>query len=727
VKRTRSTLARKVIVLAFASAFLPMLILSAFMLWELGQTRESVGTEVQGLFHESIRNIAQGVYDLCKTTDDLIQAQVDQSLKAARHAKKDMGEVALGTGTVTWTAVNQYTKKKAQVTIPKLTIGGTWLGQNADFKARTALIDDIVELVGGTATVFQRMNEDGDMLRIATNVDKDGKRAVGTYIPAVNPPPEAGPNPVVSTVLKGQTFRGRAYVVNAWYITAYEPLRNTAGKIVGMLYVGVKQENLESLRRMIMATKVGSDGYVYVLRGKDDVGTEASERGMYVISKDGKRDGEGLWDQKDADGKYFIRRLVRSAMLAEEGQTVIERYPWQNEGEPAPRMKFVAVKYYKPWDWVIGTGIYEDDLNAAARNVAGSLRGLVTGALVGGAVIALLAGLLAASMASRMTRPLAKVTEISEAVADGDLSRATASVQALEVGGQIPPLDAAGVGDGRRFRDETHQLLHTMQKMTANLNSLAGHVQRSGIQVTSSATQIAASARQLGATVSDQAASTNEVLATTTEITGTSRDLASVMQNVSEAVSRTADVADAGRNDLTQMAEAMRRLAESTGSISAKLAVINEKTENVNSVVTTIGKVADQTNLLSLNAGIEAEKAGEYGRGFSVVAREIRRLADQTAVATLDIEQMVNEMRHSVSDGVVEMDHFTGEVAQIVDEVSRIREQQEAIIRRQAMERLSEGAQQTEEALNEFKQTAGRLNEAARELQDEMARFKVSA
>src|SRR5258708_22470883 len=101
---------------------------------------------------------------------------------------------------------------------------------------------------------------------------------------------------------------------------------------------------------------------------------------------------------------------------------------------------------------------------------------------------------------------------------------------------------------------------------------------------------------------------------------------------------------------------------EASGSITAKLAVLSEKTTNINSVVTTITKVADQTNLLSLNAAIEAEKAGEYGLGFAVVAMEIRRLADQTAVATYDIEKMVKEMQSAVAAGGVGVDKFFQEM-----------------------------------------------------------------
>src|SRR5215211_7117102 len=120
------------------------------------------------------------------------------------------------------------------------------------------------------------------------------------------------------------------------------------------------------------------------------------------------------------------------------------------------------------------------------------------------------------------------------------------------------------------------------------------------------------------------------------------------------------------------MAATMQQLAAATGSISSKLGTIREKAGGINLVVTTITKVADQTNLLSINAAIEAEKAGEAGRGFLVVAREIRRLADQTAVATLDIENMVRHMQSAVSAGVMEMDKFGEEVRSGVAQVTKI-------------------------------------------------------
>ena len=196
----------------------------------------------------------------------------------------------------------------------------------------------------------------------------------------------------------------------------------------------------------------------------------------------------------------------------------------------------------------------------------------------------------------------------------------------------------------------------------------------------------------------------------------------------------------------------MRQLMEANDATSSKLAVLNEKANDINSVVTTITKVADQTNLLSLNAAIEAEKAGEYGRGFAVVAREIRRLADQTAVATLDIEHMVHDMQSAVSAGVMGMNKVTEEVrrgvttvetisAQLTEMIERVQtltprfetvnqgmqsQSQDAQRISEAMIRLGSVTQEIADSLQEASFAIEDLNKAARVLQEEVAHFKVN-
>jgi len=274
-----------------------------------------------------------------------------------------------------------------------------------------------------------------------------------------------------------------------------------------------------------------------------------------------------------------------------------------------------------------------------------------------------------------------------------------------------------------KSNDEMGQLLKAFQEMTANLRALIGQTQRSGIQITSSVTEIAASGKELEATVTEQAASTNEVVATAKEISATSQELVQTMNDVSNMADVAVVSADNGQQGLVSMESTMRQMEEATQSISSKLAVINEKAANITSVVTTITKVADQTNLLSLNAAIEAEKAGEYGVGFAVVAREVRRLADQTAVATLDIEQTVKEMRSAVAAGVMSMDKFSEEVRQGVDvvrnvgtQLAQIIEQVQALTPRfesvlEGMGAQAQGAQQISESMIQLNEgpTDGRL------------------
>lgn len=303
------------------------------------------------------------------------------------------------------------------------------------------------------------------------------------------------------------------------------------------------------------------------------------------------------------------------------------------------------------------------------------------------------------------------------------------------------------------YQGEVGQLLAGFQSMTHSLNSLIGQVQNSAIQVTASSEEIAASGKELEATVTEQAASIREVEATTKEIAATSRQLKQTMEEITSTFQATTIAAEGGRRNLSQMENTMRDLAIATTSICSQLTNISEKANNINQIIITITKVADQTNLLSLNAAIEAEKAGKYGSGFAVVAREIRRLADQTAVATLDIEKRVKEMQAAVSTGVTEMNNFTEEVNESVEDVesvswqlTEIIEQVQAITPRlavvnQGMEAQSEGAQQISEvmvylsqsssqtagALGEINGAISQLNDASQGLRQEISRFQVSS
>jgi len=301
-------------------------------------------------------------------------------------------------------------------------------------------------------------------------------------------------------------------------------------------------------------------------------------------------------------------------------------------------------------------------------------------------------------------------------------------------------------------RDEIGALSDNFNQLMTNLEELVKQVKRSGIQVTTSSTHIAAGTKQLEATATEQAASTNEAVAGAKEISATAQQLLTTMNQVASMSEVTSVAASRGREDLVQMEATMKLIEDAARTVSDRLAAINEKAVNISAVVTTINKVADQTNLLSLNAAIEAEKAGEYGQGFAVVAREIRRLADQTAVATLDIEKTVKEMKNAVASGVMSMDKFTDQIRRAVETVSSVGTQLAEIIEHvqtlnprfeavvhgmeaqakgaqqisDAMLQIGEASQQTAQNLRETNTSISELNDATRNLQREFARFKVS-
>lgn len=348
--------------------------------------------------------------------------------------------------------------------------------------------------------------------------------------------------------------------------------------------------------------------------------------------------------------------------------------------------------------------------------------------------ISLLVAVLAASLCGLLLMraimaPMNRIVEILDVMRTGDLSNRLNLARKDEFG-------AVETG----FND-----------MMAELTSLVSQAQRSSVQVTTSVTEIAATSKQQQATATETAATTTEIGATSREIAATSRDLVRTMTEVSTAADQASVLAGSGQQGLARMEETMHSVMGAADLVNAKLAILNEKAGNINQVVVTIVKVADQTNLLSLNAAIEAEKAGEYGRGFAVVATEVRRLADQTAVATYDIEQMVREIQSAVSAGVMGMDKFSEEVRRGMSEVQQVGEQLSQIIHQvqalaprvlmvnegmqaqatgaeqinHALVQLGDASSQTVESLRQASFAIDELSQVAVGLRSGVSRFKV--
>ena len=350
-------------------------------------------------------------------------------------------------------------------------------------------------------------------------------------------------------------------------------------------------------------------------------------------------------------------------------------------------------------------------------------------AALAASILLLLGGMLLIGFTRKLLKPVHEAALTAERVASGDL---TAS------------FSASG-------SDEISKLINALGQMVNYLNSLIGQVQRSTIDLVSTANSLSAMSKTQSEEVSNLGSTTTEIAAATKEISATSEELLSTMSGLTEVADHTTELANSGQSSLGDMEGAMRTLAEATHSISSRLGLINEKANTISSVTTTITKIADQTNLLSLNASIEAEKAGEYGLGFAVLAREIRRLADQTAVATLDIEQMVKEMQDSVTGGVMEMDKFSEQVSrsvgdtheislrfgEIIQQIQALLPQFDAVHEgmrsqsagakqiRDSMVTLTDSVRVSAQALDETTTATQRLEAAIDELRGEISSFRL--
>ena len=387
-------------------------------------------------------------------------------------------------------------------------------------------------------------------------------------------------------------------------------------------------------------------------------------------------------------------------------------------------------------NWNVGrqqlNRIIEDNQNSAieaSNNISAAVLAAKASMLIS-LLIAVIAAVLCGFLLLRaIMSPMQRIVKILDVMRSGDLSKRL-------------NLDR---------KDEFGAVETGFNDMMTELTALVSQAQRSSVQVTTSVTEIAATSKQQQATATETAATTTEIGATSREIAATSRDLVRTMTEVTSAADQASILAGSGQQGLSRMEDTMHQVMGAADLVNAKLAILNEKAGNINQVVVTIVKVADQTNLLSLNAAIEAEKAGEYGRGFAVVATEVRRLADQTAVATYDIEQMVREIQSAVSAGVMGMDKFSEEVRRGMFEVQQVGEQLSQIIHQvqalaprvlmvnegmqaqatgaeqinHALVQLGDASSQTVESLRQASFAIDELSQVAVGLRSGVSRFKV--
>lgn len=438
-------------------------------------------------------------------------------------------------------------------------------------------------------------------------------------------------------------------------------------------------------------------------------------------------------------GKTLVHDLKEIGRL---GDWCLDYRVRLKDGEIVEKQSYVH--YFAPLGWYVASTVPMQEIYAPVKDLIIKQGGISF-------IILLMTIGVIYYVIRKICLPIRSVSRVAYHVSKGDLREAKkVFAMATDKGHLKKVVESFETGKEKRF-DEVDHLVKSIHTMLLTLNSLVSQVQVSGDQVTGSALKLGTAINQLEAAVENQAAATQELGSSSREISATSQELARTMNESTTVAVSTGELAAQGVRDLGEMGVTMDAMRDASGGIFSKLSVINSKAGNISSVVTSISKISEQINLLSLNAAIEAEKAGEFGQGFSVVAREIRKLADQTAMSTLDIEKIVAEMLSAVSAGVMEMDKFrkqveTGvsNVAQLGDGISGVVTQVQTLTPRfesvnEGMQNQSEGAEQiskamiqlsdtsiqTKDALAEFVSITEQLSISVASLEEEVTAFQV--
>jgi nitrogen fixation negative regulator NifL len=360
--------------------------------------------DLKDAYESDLEHIVTNIHAMCRAQQELLQNKLTSDLRVARQILHEYGQSVSATPVrrEEFAAEDQLTNVVERVRIPFWSIGGQPITRDY------TIVDRVQQLVGGTCTIFQRI-EGNRLLRISTNVLRaDGSRAVGTYLPASNE--------VTKTILRGETYRGRAFVVNDWYITAYEPIMK-GKEVIGALYVGIPEHGALALRAAIRSIKIGKTGYAFIM----------DSSGKLVVHP--AKEGESILQAQDSSGFEYIKEIVRRAPLLKEDEVGTLRYPWANIelGETHPRMKINKYQYFRDWDWVIAAGSYEAEIFEGVASTKFFITLLALGT-VGVAI------LLTVMLSRVLTRPLQELTAVTTRMSGGDLTQKVNLTTGDEIG-----------------------------------------------------------------------------------------------------------------------------------------------------------------------------------------------------------------------------------------------------------------------------------------------------
>lgn len=426
-----------------------------------------------------------------------------------------------------------------------------------------------------------------------------------------------------------------------------------------------------------------------------------------VIDEAGKtlahpsQEGSEMWDAKDNDGLLFIQDMIKQG----NNGGGFSQYKFGLPNNPKQIEPKIAYTAKDPkWGWYISASTYMMDFNSGADEILNTLFISLAVALIIGAIIIYF-------FANSFSKPLIEIAEKAEKIADGDLTVAITHV---------------------KNKDEIGDLAKGFNHMITNLKAMIKDIDEASQQVASTSEELMASSEQTSKAtelitesiqqiaVGSEASFKGTIHSTefVSEISKGMDQISLNIQNVTDSSYNTSQTAKTGNETIKDSIQQMNLVHDSTDELSKVIASLGEKSQEISQVISLITNIAEQTNLLALNAAIEAARAGEHGKGFAVVADEVRKLAEQSGHATKEVSQLVMEIQKEVDQTITAMDegqklvkngmHSVNEAGKAFNEIANQVEEVSTQIQdvSAAIEEINAGVEQLVLSINEAQKIA---------------------